>query len=145
MRERCGRTEVLLVEDNPADVQLAEEALQESSARINLNVVPDGAAAIDYLERRGPFVFAVRPHLILLDLNLPVLDGRQVLRRIKRHDDLKMIPVVVLTSSDAEEDIAVAYQLHANCYVTKPSGFDAFVDLMRSVENFWISVARIPA
>lgn len=140
-----ARFEVLLVEDSPGDAQLVEEALAESgSETIALRVVGDGRSAIDYLGRRGAYGDAPRPQLILLDLNLPQFDGRDVLRAVKSDDDLKHIPVIVLTTSDAPEDIETAYRLQANCYVTKPNGFDEFVAVVRSIENFWTSVARIP-
>jgi len=135
---------VLLVEDNEADAQLAAAAFAETGISISLFAVTDGLAALDFLARRTPFDDAVRPQLILLDLNLPNLDGRDVLGAIKESDEFKQIPVVVLTTSEAPEDISTAYRLHANCYVTKPQGFDEFVVLVRSIVNFWATIARLP-
>jgi CheY-like chemotaxis protein len=139
-----GGAEVLLVEDNPGDVRLAREALEEARRDVALNVVNDGIEALRFLRREGPYGNAPRPNLILLDLNLPKKDGREVLAEIKSDDDLRMIPVVVMTTSDAQPDIRRAYSLHANCYVTKPADFDAFVGLVQSIEQFWLSIAKVP-
>jgi CheY-like chemotaxis protein len=139
-----GGVEVLLVEDNPGDVRLTREALGEARREISLNVVNDGLDALRFLRREPPYASAPRPNLILLDLNLPKKDGREVLKEIKTDEELKEIPVVVMTTSDAQADVRRAYGLHANCYVTKPADFDAFVTLVKSLEQFWLSVARIP-
>lgn len=136
--------EILLVEDNPGDVLLTQKALQDNKLRNNLHVVEDGEAALDFLYQRAPFEQAPRPDLILLDLNLPALDGREVLARIKSDDHLKLIPVVVLTTSSADEDIWKSYALHANCYVTKPLDLDRFVDVVKQVEGFWLSIVKLP-
>ena len=143
-QSRRGGVEVLLVEDNPGDVRLTREALSEAHREVSLNVVNDGLDALRYLRREPPYASAPRPNLILLDLNLPKKDGREVLEEIKTDAELKEIPVVVMTTSDAQADIRRAYGLHANCYVTKPADFDAFVTLVKSIEQFWLSVARIP-
>jgi two-component system, chemotaxis family, response regulator Rcp1 len=136
--------EILLVEDNPADVRLTEEALREGKVRNRLSVARDGVEAIRFLKREGEFAAAPRPDLILLDLNLPKKDGRQVLAEIKANDDLKLIPVVVLTTSSAELDILKSYALHANCYITKPVDLDQFVSVVKSIDNFWLTVVRLP-
>lgn len=136
---------MLLVDDNPGDVRLTREALRETGRSIDLSVVNDGVEALLFLRREGPYSEAPRPSLILLDLNLPKRDGRQVLAEIKTDDDLKMIPVVVLTTSDSQHDIRSAYSLHANCYITKPVDFDAFVSLVQFIERFWFSVAKVPS
>jgi two-component system response regulator len=135
---------VLLIEDNPGDVRLTREALSESKRDLRLSVVSDGIEALRFLRRESPHESAPRPNLILLDLNLPKKDGREVLEQIKTDDELKVIPVIVMTTSDAQADIRRAYGLHANCYVTKPADFDAFVGLVRSLQQFWLSVAKIP-
>jgi two-component system, chemotaxis family, response regulator Rcp1 len=142
--EQNRAIEVLLVEDNPGDVRLTREALKEGKVRNNLHVVPDGVEAIAYLRREGQFADAVRPDLILLDLNLPRMDGREVLATIKSDPDLRNIPVVVLTSSQAEQDIVRAYDLHANCYVTKPVDLDQFITVVKSIEDFWFSIVKLP-
>lgn len=146
MRNECrtGGLGVLLVEDNPGDVRLTREALSEGGRQIRLNVVNDGLEAMRYLRREGAYSGAGRPNLILLDLNLPKKDGREVLSEIKADKDLRLIPVVVMTTSDAPPDIRRAYDLHANCYVTKPADFGDFVTLVRSIETFWLSVAKVP-
>jgi len=136
---------VLLIDDNPGDVRLTREALKETGRSTDLSVVNDGVEALRFLRREGPYSNAPRPSLILLDLNLPKSDGRQVLAEIKTDDDLKMIPVVVMTSSDSQHDIRSAYSLHANCYITKPVDFDAFVSLVQFIERFWFSVAKVPS
>jgi CheY-like chemotaxis protein len=137
--------DILLVEDNPGDVRLTKEALKEAKFTNVLHVVTDGVEAIDYLRRRGEYANAVRPHIILLDLNLPRMDGRQVLAVIKEDPDLRRIPVVVLTTSQAETDIAKAYDLHANCYISKPVGMDQFVEVIKSIEEFWLAIVKLPA
>jgi two-component system, chemotaxis family, response regulator Rcp1 len=135
---------VLLVEDNEADAYLTRETLEASKLRVEIAIASDGVEAIDYLLRRPPFADIVLPDLILLDLNLPRLDGRQVLEELRQHEALRTIPVVILTSSDAERDIAQSYQLGANCYVTKPVGLDAFQSIVRAVEGFWFTVVKLP-
>jgi two-component system, chemotaxis family, response regulator Rcp1 len=137
--------EVLLVEDNPGDVRLTREALKEGKVRNNLHVVSDGAEALAFLGRQGQYETAVRPDLILLDLNLPKKDGRQVLEEIKNDPVLRLIPVVILTSSQAEQDILRAYDLHANCYVTKPVDLDQFITVVKSIESFWFSIVKLPS
>jgi len=136
--------EILLVEDSPTDALLTREALNTAKLLNKLHVVDNGADAIAFLRREGPYAHVPRPDLILLDLNLPRMDGREVLRAIKADDDLKIIPVVVLTSSDAEEDILKSYDLHANCYITKPVEFDKFVTVVRSIHEFWFAVVTLP-
>jgi two-component system, chemotaxis family, response regulator Rcp1 len=135
---------VLLVEDNPADADLTRETFESSRLQLDLSVVADGAEAIAYLRHQGGYADARRPDLILLDLNLPRVDGRQVLANIKEDPDLRNIPVVVLTSSDAERDIVQSYALGANCYVTKPVDLKAFQSIVAAVEGFWFSIVRLP-
>jgi two-component system, chemotaxis family, response regulator Rcp1 len=136
--------EILLVEDNPGDVRLTQEALKEGKVRNKLNVVDDGVKALEFLRRQPPYEDAPRPDLILLDLNLPRMSGREVLEAIKADPGLRNIPVVVLTSSEAERDVVSAYQLHANCYVTKPVDLDQFIHVVRSIEDFWFTIVRLP-
>lgn len=136
--------EILMVEDNPGDARLTQEALKESKLINKLHHVVDGVEAIDFLRRRGRFGDAPRPDLILLDLNLPRKDGREVLAEIKADDDLQSIPVVVLTTSEAEQDIIQSYKLHANCYVTKPVDLHKFVEIVRVLQDFWLSIVRLP-
>jgi CheY-like chemotaxis protein len=136
--------EILLVEDNPGDVRLTKEALKEGRVHNNLNVVIDGAAALDFLHRRPPYEKAPRPDLILLDLNLPRLDGRQVLQDIKSDPHLQTIPVVILTTSQAEEDVFRAYNLHVNCYIAKPIDLDQFLKIVRAIEDFWLAIVKLP-
>jgi two-component system, chemotaxis family, response regulator Rcp1 len=136
--------ELLLVEDSEPDVRLTIEALREAKVKNRLSVVGDGVEAIEFLRRQGRHTDAPRPDLILLDLNLPRMDGRQVLKTIKNDDNLKQIPVVVLTTSKSEEDVLRAYQLHANCYITKPVDFNRFMEVIKSIENFWLTVVRLP-
>lgn len=141
----CGRpVELLLVEDNPGDIELTRIALEENKIRNNLNVVMDGVDALAYLRRQPPYQDAPRPDLILLDLNLPKKDGREVLAEIKNDTRLAGIPVVILTTSDAEEDVLKAYQLHVNCYVRKPLDLDQFVKVVRSIREFWLSIVELP-
>lgn len=137
--------EILLVEDNPADVRLTEEALREGKVRNNLHVARDGVEAIEFLRGRGKFAGAVRPDLVLLDLNLPRKDGREVLAEIKEDPELCAIPVVVLTTSSAEADILKSYKLHANCYITKPVDLEQFVVVVKSIDDFWLTVVRLPS
>jgi chemotaxis family two-component system response regulator Rcp1 len=136
--------DILLVEDNPGDIRLTEEALREGKIKNRLFVVNDGVEAIAYLRREGEYSDAVKPDLILLDLNLPRKDGRQVLKEIKSDDALKAIPVVVLTTSEAEEDILKSYNLHANCYITKPVDLEQFLRIVQMIEDFWLSVVKLP-
>ncbi len=136
--------EILLVEDSPTDVLLAQEALMHAKVLNKLHIVSDGVEAMDFLQRKGPYAEMPRPDLILLDLNLPRKDGREVLAEVKADDELKRIPVVVLTTSKAEEDIFRAYGLHANCYVTKPVDFERFSDVVRAIETFWFTVVSLP-
>jgi len=135
---------LLLVEDNPGDADLTLETLESGRLRLETAVVTDGEAAVAYLLRQPPYANVARPDLILLDLNLPKLDGRQVLAEIRRHDETRRIPVVVLTSSDAERDIVASYELGANCYVTKPVDLADFQAIVRSVEGFWFTVVKLP-
>ena len=134
----------MLIEDNPADVDLAKEALEESKMLCNLSVVNDGEAAMQYLHREGPYGDAFRPDLIILDLNLPKKDGREVLREIKEDENLKSIPVVVLTISNTEVDMLKAYRQHANCYITKPIDFEQFIKVVRAIEDFWFTIVCLP-
>jgi len=136
--------ELLLVEDSEPDVRLTIEALREAKVKNRLWVVEDGVEALDFLRRQGRHVDVPRPDLILLDLNLPRKDGRQVLKEIKSDDSLKRIPVVVLTTSKSEEDVLRAYNLHANCYITKPVDFNRFMEVVKSIEDFWLTVVRLP-
>ena len=141
-----GRSaEFLLVEDNPGDVRLTREALQESKVRNNLSVAGDGEEALKFLRRDSPYENAPRPDIILLDLNLPKKDGREVLSEIKSDPALRRIPVVVITSSEAEQDILQTYDLHVNCYVTKPVDLDQFIKVVRSIEDFWLTIVRLPS
>lgn len=136
--------DVLLVEDDPGDELMTREAFEFNKVRNNLHVVRDGEQALDFLYRRGEYADAVRPDLILLDLNLPKYDGRQVLEKIKSDPDLADIPVVILTTSGAEEDIVRSYKLHANAYVTKPVDLDQFIAAVRQIDDFWVQVVRLP-
>jgi two-component system, chemotaxis family, response regulator Rcp1 len=136
--------EILLVEDNPGDVELTREALHDGKIHMNLSVVNDGVEALAFLRREREYAGSPRPDLILLDLNLPKKDGRAVLGEIKGDPELRHIPVVVLTSSQAEQDIVRAYDLHANCYVTKPVDLDQFITIVRSIEQFWFTVVKLP-
>jgi CheY-like chemotaxis protein len=136
--------EILLVEDNPGDVRLTIEALKDGKIRNHLSVASDGEEALGFLRRQGQYAKAPRPDLILLDLNLPKKDGREVLKEIKQEKDLKRIPVVVLTTSTAEKDIIKTYDLHANCYVTKPVDFEQFTNVVKSIEDFWFTVVKLP-
>ncbi len=137
--------EILLVEDNPGDVDLAREGLLEGKVRNNLHVAQDGEEAMAFLRRQGQFAAAPRPDVILLDLNLPRKDGREVLAEVKADDSLQHIPVVVLTTSRSEEDILRSYKLHANCYITKPLNFSQFIQVVRSIEDFWFTIVALPA
>jgi chemotaxis family two-component system response regulator Rcp1 len=136
--------EVLLVEDSPGDVRLTKEAFKDAKVHINLHVASDGAEAMAFLGREGEHANVPRPDLILLDLNLPKKDGREVLAEVKASPSLKSIPVVILTTSASEEDILRSYLLHANCYITKPVDLDGFLKVVKSVDNFWLSVVKLP-
>ncbi|RJQ14695.1 MAG: response regulator [Nitrospiraceae bacterium] len=136
--------EVLLVEDNPADVRLMKESLRDSKVRNNLHVVNDGEAAMSFLRREGKYSGVPQPDLIMLDLNLPKKDGREVLQEIKTDPALKHIPVVVVTTSSADEDIIKSYCLHANCFVTKPVDLDQFIKVVQAIEDFWFTIVKLP-
>jgi two-component system, chemotaxis family, response regulator Rcp1 len=136
--------EVLLVEDSPGDVRLTREAFKDAKVHINLHVASDGAKAMAFLKREGEYANVPRPDLVLLDLNLPKKDGREVLDEIKQSPSLKTIPVVILTTSSSEADILRSYQLHANCYITKPVGLEGFLTVVKSIDSFWLSVVRLP-
>ena len=136
--------EILLVEDNPGDADLAREALEGSKFHNDLHVVDDGEKAMAFLRQEGPYTDAPRPGLILLDLNLPRKDGRQVLAEIKADENLRRIPVVILTTSRAEEDIIKSYDLHANCFITKPIDLSQFLNVVRAIEDFWLSIVVLP-
>ena len=146
MNSRTGSkpVEILLVEDNPGDVRLTKEVLMEGKVRNNLQVVGDGVEAMAFLRREHSYAKAPRPDLILLDLNLPKKDGREVLQEIKADRQLKRIPVVVLTTSDADEDILRSYDLCANCYITKPVDLDQFIRVVRAIETFWLTIVSLP-
>ena len=135
---------ILLVEDDPADVELTLETLKDSKLTINLGVVEDGVEALRYLRNESPFEEAVRPDLILLDLNMPRKDGRETLAEIKVSEDLCTIPVVILTTSSAEEDVLRSYGMGANCYITKPVGLEQFAKVVKSIEDFWFTVVKLP-
>jgi two-component system, chemotaxis family, response regulator Rcp1 len=136
--------EILLIEDNPGDVRLTQECLKKSKVTNHLSVAEDGVEALNFLHRANSFASAPRPDLIVLDLNLPRKDGRELLAEIKSDPDLRRIPVVILTSSDAEADIYKSYDLHANCYITKPIIFEEFIKVITAIENFWLSIVRLP-
>ncbi len=136
--------EILLVEDSPSDAQLAIEALQAAKIANRLNHVEDGVEAMRFVRRQGPYKDAPRPDLILLDLNLPRKDGREVLEELKEDPDLKTIPVVVLTTSRSEQDVLRSYKLHANCYISKPVDFSQFMEVVRSIEYFWLTIVTLP-
>lgn len=144
MDKRHSPMDVLLIEDSPGDVRLTQEAFREANPSIRLHVASDGVEAMAFLQREGAHAPAPRPDIILLDLNLPRMDGREVLARIKEDDKLKTIPVVILTTSDAEADITKSYQLKANCYLTKPVQLDQFESLVKSINEFWLTKARLP-
>jgi two-component system response regulator len=136
--------EILLVEDNPGDARLTREALKDSKMRNNLSIVEDGVEAMAFLRRQGEYANAPRPDIILLDLNLPRMSGREVLVEIKDDELLKRIPVVVLTTSDDERDIVATYNLHANCYITKPVDITRFMAIVKNIENFWFTIVKLP-
>jgi CheY-like chemotaxis protein len=136
--------EILLVEDNLGDIRLTQEALKDSKLRNNLSVVQDGVDALAFLRQQGRFAGAPRPDIILLDLNLPRKDGREVLAEIKEDEELKRIPVVVLTTSSDERDIYISYNLHANCYISKPVDLNRFVEIVKAIEGFWFQIVKLP-
>lgn len=136
--------EILLIEDNPGDARLAQEALRDAKVRNHLSWVPDGVEALGFLRREAQYRAAPRPDLILLDLNLPRKDGREVLTEIKADDKLRRIPVVILTTSQAQEDIHRAYHLNANCYITKPVDLDQFIRIVKTIEDFWLTIVKLP-
>jgi len=136
--------EILLIEDSPSDTALTIEALEEGKIANNLSHVEDGVEAMDFLRRQGKYKNAPRPDLIMLDLNLPRKDGREVLAEIKADEDLRIIPIIVLTTSRSDKDILQSYKLNANCYITKPVDFRQFMDVVRSIEKFWLSVVTLP-
>jgi CheY-like chemotaxis protein len=142
--KRVKPIEILLVEDNPGDIELTREALKNHKVLNNLSVVEDGEAALAFLKREGSYAGVPRPDLVLLDLNLPKIDGKEVLAEIKADQVLKRIPVVVLTTSQDEEDILKSYNLHANCYITKPIDFNKFVKVVKGIEDFWMSIVLLP-
>jgi chemotaxis family two-component system response regulator Rcp1 len=144
LKRECRPIEILMVEDNPGDVRLTVEALKEGKVRNNFHTVEDGVEAMAFLRRQGRYAEAPRPDLILLDLNLPKMNGREVLAEIKEDPELRRIPVVILTVSKAEQDIVKSYNLHANCYINKPVDLDQFLEVVKSIENFWLTVVMLP-
>jgi two-component system, chemotaxis family, response regulator Rcp1 len=142
--ENAEKVEVLLVEDNPGDIVLFMEALNETNARANLNTVEDGEEALSFLRRQGRYKYVPRPSLIILDLNLPKINGREVLQEIRRDPDFNAIPVVILTTSKSENDMLEAYRLHASCYIVKPVDLKNFISVLKQVTHFWLNVARLP-
>jgi chemotaxis family two-component system response regulator Rcp1 len=144
MQTNSSPIRVLLVEDNPGDIRLTQEAFRENKMLNSLSVVKDGVEAMEFLRQEEQYIDALRPDLILLDLNLPKKDGREVLAEIKSDPSLKCIPVVILTTSDADEDILKSYELHANCYIKKPVDLEQFINVVRSIENFWVAVVKLP-
>ena len=143
--ENATPIEILLVEDSPGDVRLTQEALRAAKVQNNLTIVSDGVEATSFLLRQGKYADAPRPDLVLLDLNLPKKSGREVLEEIKLDPSLKSIPVVILTTSAAEEDILRSYQLHANCYITKPVDLDQFLKVVKTIDNFWLAIVKLPS
>lgn len=144
LEETFVSVEILMVEDNPGDIRLTQEALKEGKMRNNLHVVEDGVEAMAFLRREGKYADKPRPGLILLDLNLPKKDGYEVLKEIKADDYLKSIPVVILTTSNAEEDIVKTYNWYVNCYITKPVDLDQFINVVKSIEDFWLTIVKLP-
>ena len=143
-KNECRPIEILMVEDNPGDVRLTVEALKEGKVRNNFHTAEDGEEALAYLRQEGRYAGAPRPDLVLLDLNLPKKSGREVLAEIKEDPDLRRIPVVILTVSQAEQDIVKSYNLHANCYISKPVDLEQFLEVVKSIENFWLTVVKLP-
>jgi len=144
MMDGARPVDILLVEDNPGDVRLTQEALKDAKLAVNLHVVNDGVEAMSFMRRQGQYAEKPRPDIVLLDLNLPRKDGREVLADIKSDPELKRTPVVIVTTSKAEEDIVKTYDLHANCYVTKPLDLDQFVVMVQSIEHFWLTIVKLP-
>lgn len=144
MNEKIEPINILLMEDSQGDVRLVQEALKDGKLHNRLLVVRDGAEGMDFLLKRNKYQTALRPDLILLDLNMPKKDGREVLAEIKQHEDLKRIPVIILTTSTSEADILKTYNLHANCYIVKPLNLDEFIRVVRSIESFWLSIVKLP-
>lgn len=144
MMKKNRPVNILLIEDNPGDVRLAQEAFKEGKLEVQLDVVMDGLEAIHFLHKRNPYQDTNRPDLILLDLNLPKMDGREVLFEIKSNPELRCIPVVILTTSNAEQDVMHSYNLHVNCYINKPVDFDRFFDIIKRIEEFWLNTAILP-
>lgn len=145
MNDHTKPIEILLIEDNAGDARLAQEALRDAKVRNHLSWVPDGVEALAFLRRQGKYVREPRPDLILLDLNLPRKDGREVLAEIKTDEKLKCIPVVILTTSQADEDILRSYRLNANCYIAKPVDLDQFMKIVQTIEAFWLTIVKLPA
>ncbi len=145
MNETQKTITILLIEDNPGDVRLTQEAFKEGSKNVKLDVVMDGVEAINYLYKNGQYSDKETPDLILLDLNLPKMDGREVLEKVKSDDNLRRIPIIVLTTSDADQDILKSYNLHVNCYLNKPVDFDKFFDIIQKIEDFWLTTAILPS
>jgi chemotaxis family two-component system response regulator Rcp1 len=144
-QDKMRPIEILLVEDNPGDIRLTQEVLKDGKIKNNLSVVMDGEQAVLFLKKTGEYKNAVTPDLILLDLNLPKKDGREVLAEIKVDPNLKQIPVIVLTTSAAEQDILAMYSHHANCYIMKPVDFKQFINVVKSIENFWLTIVKLPS
>ena len=144
MRGLGDPIEILLVEDSEGDARLAQEALKEAKVVNTLHWVEDGEEAMEFLRRKGKYANAPRPHVVLLDLNLPKKDGREVLAEIKQDESLHRIPVVILTASDAEVDVIKSYDLHANCYITKPINLDQFLKVVKAIEGFWLTIVKLP-
>ena len=145
MNDSQSSITILLIEDNPGDVRLTQEAFKEGRKNVTLDVVMDGVEAINYLYKNGEYQDKKSPDLILLDLNLPKMDGREVLEKVKNDDNLRRIPVIVLTTSDADQDILKSYNLHVNCYLNKPVDFDKFFDIIQKIEDFWLTTAILPS
>ncbi|WP_131782368.1 response regulator [Legionella gresilensis] len=144
MRERLQPIQILLIEDSIGDIRLTEEVFKESSLKINLSVVMDGIEAMGFLKQEGQYIKAIRPDFILLDLNLPKKDGRQVLKEIKEDPNLATIPIAVLSLLSAEEDILEAYKMYANCYITKPLDIEQYIEVIKTIENFWFKIVTLP-
>lgn len=144
MKEIGKLIEILLIEDNPGDARLVVEGLKEGKVRNNLTIVEDGDEAMEFLRKEGRHENAPRPDLILLDLNLPKKDGREVLKEIKSDENLRRIPIVILTTSKAEEDIMKTYNYHANCYITKPVDLDRFIEIIKAIDDFWLTIVKLP-
>ncbi len=144
MLNNMNLVNLLLIEDNPGDIKLIKETLKENRFLTELTVITDGEEALNYLKRRGEYEFEPHPDLILLDLNLPRLNGQEILAEIKKDEELKRIPVIVLTSSTEENDIYKSYNLNANCYISKPVDLDNFIKVIRSIENFWLTIVKLP-